>query len=177
MLWLLYRIMKSPSLLLVSVSNINSVSSVSRSFTYIKRFVPSTLSEVVADDTTLALLTKRTKLSTVDPSPPDNLLAEQDYCGLFSPHSVKCIDSLMPRQEAQLVAVADISQCRDIVFSGLTCSVIVTWRYDDAMLHTVYRTFCHVALSSADIVRPQFGLQFNASDGLTGLWTLCFSYC
>jgi len=164
-----YRALTSPSLHLAVTANHchnHIVSGISRCFVYLKRLLPSTLTDVIGDGCT----TKRTRLSVVEPPDAGNLLSEQDYCGLFCPHSVKAVNSLLPRQEAHLVVVSDISRYRDVAFTGVTCSVIAVWRQDgDADSGTVYRTCGQVTLSAGDIVSPQRGLMFNSASVLSGL--------
>jgi len=164
-----YRALTSPSLHLASTANDyhnDGVAGVSRCFVYVRRLLPSTLTDVISDECT----TKRTRLSVEEPPDAGNLLSEQDYCGLFCPHSVKAVNSLLPRQEAHLVAVTDVSRYRDVAFTGMTCSVIATWRHDSAADSvTVYQTCGQVTLSARDVVSLQRGLMFNSSSVLSGL--------
>ena len=165
--------MKDLGLHLVATSNDycnNAVSGVSRCFSYVKRFVPSTLADVVGDDATLKRVRKRAKLAAVELSAADRL-AKDNYWSLFCPHKVKPVNSLLPRQTAHLVAVTDISRYCDVAFTGLACSVVVTWTDDGGESNTVYRTCGRITLSARDIVNPQLGLLFNTSSILSGLQT------
>ena len=165
------RMIRSPSLLFAVMANNNRVSGVSRCFVYLKRLLPSTLADIVCVDMTVERMRKRPRLSVVNPSGADILLSDQDYRGLFCPHKVKSVSSLMPRQDAHLVAVADLSRLTDVALTGFTSSLIATWRDgdDDGDSETVYRTCGRVSLSAADVVDPQLSLLFNSSSILSGL--------
>ena len=83
---------------------------------------------------------------------------------------MKPVDFLLPRHEGHLVTVTNIGRSRDVAFTGVTCSVIVTWTDDDKDSETVYRTCGQVTLCPQDIVIHQFGLLFNTSSVLSGLY-------
>jgi len=165
------RALTSLSLRLAATANNyhnHCVSGVSRCFIYVKRLLPSTLTDIVGDEQTR----KRTRLSVVEPPGAGNLLSEQDYCGLFCPHNVKAVNSLLPRQAAHLVSVTDVSGYRDVALTGVTCSVIAAWTDDtDAGPDAVYRTCGQVTLSARDVVSPQLGLLFSSFSVFSGLET------
>jgi len=135
------------------------MTSVSQCFTYLKRCLPVTSSDTV--ETTVEQAGKRVKLS-------DDSSTEVNYHQLFSHHRVKPVSLLMPRQDGHLVAMTDISRCRDIAFAGITCSVVATWRDgNDSSSKTVYRSCGQITLSAKDIINPQLGLMFNSSSVLS----------
>ena len=132
--------------------------------------MPSTLTDIFRDDVIDGQTRqKRTRLSSDGPSGDDNALAKQDYWRLFCPHKLKSVNSLLPRQDAHLVAVTDVSRYYGIAFTGVCCSVVVTWKDDVDDSNTVYRTCGQITLSAKDLVNPHFGLLYNTSSVLSGL--------
>jgi len=163
------RTLRSPRLQLVPMttsdcSSSSQVSGTSQCFIYSRRVIPS--ATLIDNDAGVEQTRKWTGLSVSDASN-----AERDYRQLYCPHRVKYVSMLLPRQEGHLVSLTDISECRDVAFTGITCFVVVAWRYDgDACSSSsVYRTCGQISLSAKDVVNPQFGLPFNASVNLSGL--------
>ena len=164
------RTLRSPRLQLVpmTTSDCNSsssqVSGTSQCFIYSRRVIPS--ATLTDNDAGMEQTRKWAGLSV-----NDALNAERDYRQLYCPHRVKHVSMLLPRQEGHLVSLTDISECRDVAFTGITCFVVVAWRYDSdaCSSSSVYRTCGQISLSAKDVVNPQFDLPFNASVNLSGL--------
>jgi len=149
--------------------NKDFVSGVTQCFTYVKRLLPSTLTDIVGDDVTLEQTRKRARLFT-----SDNLSAEEERCRkLFCPHKLKPVNFLLPRREGHLVAVTNISGSHDVALTGVKCSVVITWTDDDVDAAAVYQTCGHVTLCAKDVVSPQFGLLFDTSSVFSGRQTFC----
>lgn len=166
-----YRAIRTPSLHLVAMDNdcrSDCLSGISQCFMHSEHLLPSPRTDIDSDEPKI----KQARLSDVDLSGAGNLLSQQDYHGMFCPHKMKSVNLLTSRQEAYLVTVVDILRCRDVAFSGATCSVVVTWRRQnnqDSGTDAVCQTFGHITLSATDFINPQLGLLFNTSGAYTFL--------
>ena len=163
-----YRVKRALRLYMAATdTNYSGVSGVTRCFVYVKR-IPT---DTVDDNVTVDQPRKRARLSAVNSSTTDNLSPEHDFRALFCPHKVKSVNFLLPRQEAHLVTVTDIGRCHDVVFTGVTCSVIIRWRDDVADSVPVYRSCGHITLCARDFVNQQVCWLLNTSSVLSGQWT------